>query len=288
MADVYLKDVLPVSGEVDNLTVGGSVTLEALQAASNNGLALVLNNGVLEAASGVYLTESEIASDYLTEADIEAQSVTDPIVESARIGTSAGEVDITEDGIRLTGQAIVYDDLFGNALAFDSGGWFGANIEKNLDDGTVDFHASGDISDSGKRAAFNVQIKHKAVEGSNSFFRMHWHWLQSDTVERTLTVQYRIISKPLTAGSAGVAVSAWSTPETVTMNATNNFYTYSSGTIHQITEFSAIDTTALHISDIIQFRIAREDSLSGDLQTLYFDAHIAIDSEGSRWKWVKD
>jgi len=287
MADVYLKNVLPVSGEVGDLKVGGDVTLEAFQAAGNNGLALVLNAGKLELASAPFLTSSDV-SGYLTEADVQATSETNPIVDSARIGTALGEVEIGEDGIRLKGQAIVYDDLLVNALDFDSGGWLGTYIEKNLEDNTVDFYSNGDIADKDKRAAFNVQLIHKVVEGVNSFFRMHWHWLQSDSTERTLTVQYRKLKKPAAVGDAGVPISSWSTPETVTMNATNNFYTYSSGTIHQITEFSAIDISDMLISDIIQFRIAREDSLSGDLQTLYFDAHAAMDSEGSRWKWVKD
>ena len=87
---------------------------------------------------------------YLTEADLIAELETYPIVDSARIGTSLGEVKISEDGIRLKGQAIVYDDLLVNALDFDSGGWLGSVIEKNLEDNTVDFYDSGDITDSGK------------------------------------------------------------------------------------------------------------------------------------------
>jgi len=235
----------------------------------------------------VEISAVDSGTTYLTKEDVEAKATVDPVIESARIGTALGEVYISEDGIRLLGQAVVYDDLIVNALDFDSGSWAGTYIEKNLEDNTVDFYSNGDVADSGKRAIFNIQLKHKIVEGTDSFFRMHWHWLQKDSTERTLTYQYRKAKKPTNVGDAGVAIGGWSIPETVTMNATNNFYTYSSGTIHQVTEFTAIDISDMLISDILQFRIAREDSLSGDLQTMYFDAHVAMDSEGSRWKWVK-
>ena len=200
-------------------------------------------------------------------------------------GSDNGVVVEDDGSFKKVGTAIVYEDLLGDALSFDDSGWT-TYIEKDLDENTVDFLPNGDITDSGKRGIFNIQLKHQIAEGANSFFRMHWHWLQSDTTERTFTVQYRKVKKT-TPGEAGTAVGAWSTAETVTMNSTNNFYTYSSGTIHQITEFTAIDISDMLISDVIQFRVAREDSESGNLKVMYLDAHVAVESDGSQYKWVK-
>ena len=195
---------------------------------------------------------------------------------------------ITGDTLRQMNSAITYDDLLGSAMNWESGGWGSSYIEKNYDDNTVDFAASGDLSDSTKRASFNVQLYHKMVQGTNAYFQMHWHWLQSDTTEFTFACQYRKVKKPANAGLDGVEIGSWTTLSAVTTNTTNNFFTYATGTtIHQVCEWDEIDITDMHVSDILQFRVARTDANSGDMQVLYLDAHYAIDMAGSLYKWVK-
>ena len=127
MADVYLKDVLPVSGEVGDLKVGGDITLEAFQDAGNDGLALVLNAGKLELASGTFITES----------DVQALSVSAPVLDSARIGTATGEVDIDEDGVELIGGAVVWDDMRTSPMAANHSGANPPVLEIVANDGSA-------------------------------------------------------------------------------------------------------------------------------------------------------
>jgi hypothetical protein len=62
-------------------------------------------------------------------------------------------------------------------------------------------------------------------------------------------------------------------------------FEYTSGTLNQITRLAAIPVAGL--STIVQFRLCRTDSETGDIEVLFLDAHYEIDGTGSSEEYVK-
>ena len=204
--------------------------------------------------------------------------------ETLKIGNKlAGNyVEFDEDGSpRLKGDATVYEDIIGDVMSRNLTSTRD-RIDYDFAENMIIFQNNGDITDKDDRLQFNVQIPHQAVVGSAAYMLWHIHWFQEDTVQRELTFKYRLQNN----GSA--KTTAWSTIQLKTHD-TEDLFTYSSGTLNQITTFkSEIDITGADISSTLQVQVCREDSNSGNLNVTFLDAHIAIDSDGSKEEWSKD
>lgn len=189
-------------------------------------------------------------------------------------------VTIQDDGsLRQLGSAITFDDIQGNILGSKLSSSAG-KVDYDFDDNTIDFSAGGSLTTEADRIGWNVQVPHAMVVGADAYFETHFHWIQEDTVERTLSYRYRVLNN-------GQPIGAWVTG-TVTTNTTNNVFPYTSGSITQITENGFIDATGFNVSTILQWQMARTDGNSGILKVAYMDHHIKIDSNGSMEEYYKD
>lgn len=129
---------------------------------------------------------------------------------------------------------------------------------------------------------FNHDRKHGAV------LMPHLHWEQRSASIPNWMIQYRYQRQ----GAA--KVTAWTSAKYA-----SHAFTYSSGTLDQITLFPAITPTSGDgVSDILQIRIIRDynntstlfagnDPQAGDVYVTDFDVHKEIDSMGSATEYVK-
>ena len=190
-------------------------------------------------------------------------------------------IQVMDDGsLRKVGSAIVYDDIIGDVMSkklyVNTG-----KVDYNWSENYLRFQRNGDITSVNDRIQFNVQLPHKATIGVNSFMKWHIHWFQEDTVQRELTFEYRL------QNNGAEKQEGWSKMQLKT-NDGDDLFPYTTGTISQITTFkSPIDILSANISSTLQVRVAREDSNSGNLNVTFLDAHVSIDSDGSRTEWVK-
>ncbi len=149
----------------------------------------------------------------------------------------------------------------------------------DFDEGSLVFESGGSITKKDDCVWFNLQKMHKIKE--DSALRMHLHFTQTDTTERVFTLKYRI--QP----NGGTKVTDWTTITTTT-NTTNNVFPYTSGSINQIVQFlDYIDWSSVGISSTVQFRLARTDSESGDVEVTFVDGHYEADAFGSNLEYLK-
>jgi len=135
-----------------------------------------------------------------------------------------------------------------------------------------------------------VQTPHAALEGAN--IEPHIHWIQQGASMPNWLIAYRILKKNTDIGVqsdySNYTFMPWS----------SNAFTYTSGDLHQITEFGTIDMTGTTFSDCLQIVLWRDTTnASGEFAgvdpsaiseiTLEFDIHYEIDSLGSRLEYNK-
>lgn len=121
----------------------------------------------------------------------------------------------------------------------------------------------------------NAQLPHD-VDTSQLLYP-HIHWIQ----ESSDTVAFRCKWR---AWDLGAAATSWVYGSTTS----SEEFTYTSGTIHQILSFEAIDLTGYTESTMIQVQIYRVDdggtgALTGDCKVLEFDIHYARNKMGTTW-----
>jgi hypothetical protein len=159
----------------------------------------------------------------------------------------------------------------------------GAGVSANTVQGTVDFVHAADTSD---YAILNIQLNHD--RDLTSVISPHIHWLQAENASPNWVVMYRWQKQ------GGTKEEAW-TP----LKAGTLITTYSTGTIHQISECADITPpVGTAISDILQFRIVRDhsnrkgvwtgdDAYTATVALLAFDVHLQINSLGSTSEFIK-
>lgn len=194
------------------------------------------------------------------------------------IGSGSDRMVIDTDGtISFEGEASTWDDLraplFGQKLSVTKG-----SVDYNYIEGTITFESGGSISKEEDVVLMNFQVPHAAK--ANSLFKFHIHWIQDSLTEREFTIQYRVQS------NGAMRSTTWNTL-TIPTSVANNVFTYTTGTINQITRLFDLDLTGAGISAIIQIRIARTDSEAGNIDGQFLDAHYQIDSVGSSNEYVK-
>lgn len=191
--------------------------------------------------------------------------------------TSGDYFEIEPDGtVVYRGDATVWDDIVGSLIGTRLYSVVGT-LDYNFDNNSITMQPGGGIADSNDRLIFTFQYPHGAITGGT--MNLHVHWEQYDALDREFTVQYRVQS------NGNAKATAWTT--VVVSTNSNNLFSYTSGTINQITELVEVDLTSKGLSAAVQFRLARTDSQLGDIESTFVDAHVARDMNGSRQEWVK-
>lgn len=191
------------------------------------------------------------------------------------IGNGADRTAIGTDGtLTLDGEATTWEDvrapLIGSRLSSSAG-----KVDYDYDNVGVTFQPSGDIDTQADVVALSFQLPHNAL--TNTPFHFHIHWLQDSAVTREFTIDYRVIQN---------GVSYPSFTRAVIDTNTNNSFTYTSGDLPQITQLSQIASVP-GLSTIVQLKMARTDTNTGDILGLYIDAHYMVDAFGSNDEYVK-
>jgi hypothetical protein len=189
-----------------------------------------------------------------------------------------GTIVMPDGSLRAVGSAMVWDDiagnLFGKSIYSPSG-----KIDYNWVENTITFQSAGSIKNLADRIQFNLQFPHATYFGPGSTVGLHIHWLQDSVVPRIFTIQYKI------QRNGEAYETTWE--EIIVDTNVNPIYSYTSGTINQISELVEIDLLGYRLSDILQIRMARTDSEVGDCEVTFVDAHIMLDSDGSQDEYVK-
>ncbi len=183
----------------------------------------------------------------------------------------------TDGTMERNGAATCWEDmvtsLAGKKIESSSG-----KVDYDWENNALVFQSGGSISTRNDRIIWNYQKLHgiKAV----SDMMMHIHFVQPNSNKFEFTMQYRVQK------NNAVTATTWTT---LTVNTDDDaVFTYpGSGDFNQIVGFAAIDMTGTNLSDIYEFRLARTDSVTGDLLVKYVDAHVEFDTDGSRTEWSK-
>ena len=166
----------------------------------------------------------------------------------------------------------------GNRIDISSG-----RIDYDYEECTVDFATNARYDD--EPVCFIIQMPHAWSEGTA--VRPHLHWLQEEDDDPNWLLRYRTIAN-------GGAPGSWTNTDPSTLRT----YTYSSGTLLQITKFPEISMTGLKISDFIDCILFRDqsnssgefsssDTYSVAAKAKEFDIHYQVDSDGSSQEYVK-
>jgi len=200
------------------------------------------------------------------------------ILANEGIGSGDDRITISSTGdIRKHGAATQWLDVVGSVLGlklYDNKG----TVDYDWEENAVMFASEGDITKPEDRIIWNIQKDHNVKIDSE--LRPHIHFVQSDSVVREFTIQYRIQAN-------GVAKeTTWNTI-TATTESSNLVFDYVSGSMNQILLFPPIDWSGYGISSTVNVRCTRTDAESGDLEVTFIDAHVELDSDGSDTEFGK-
>ena len=197
---------------------------------------------------------------------------------TVRIGHPEGSnyVEFDENGtMTLYGTSTVWDDIqegvVNRQLASPSG-----KLVYNWSNGTITQSNGGSVSTDADCLIFNLQLKHTVKPTS---IKLHIHWEQSFSGQVDWDIQYRIQKQ----GEAKTV--SWSSASADSVS--DSAFTYVSGTLNQITSLVNVDISSCDISDIIQFRLARTDAITGDIEITFIDAHMEIWKLGSDGEYTQ-
>ena len=126
----------------------------------------------------------------------------------------------------------------------------------------------------------NFELNH--FVNMKGLFKIHFHWWQVSSNAHVFTFKYRVQKN----GEA--KTTAW-TDGSYTVGSGGEVFTYTSGTLNQISSLITLDLNALGVgvSDIIQFKLTRTDAIVGDIDIVMLDAHVQQDGAGSLTEYSK-
>jgi hypothetical protein len=216
---------------------------------------------------------------FVTVKSVESQNTSEaPLLSSLRVGTSEGEVLINKDGIRLKGSATCWRDskfpFIGRNLDTSTG-----RLDFNYAECAIGMQDNCTVNDN-QCIAMIDQINHEWKIGS--IIKPHLHWLQSSSDIPNMLLKYRMYDNGEQVPSTWTSVAI-----------SSNAFTYTSGTILQLSRFPDIDTSTLTgVSCFIDFKIYRDtdnssglfagnDPLVGKTLLKEFDVHYEVDGFGS-------
>lgn len=190
---------------------------------------------------------------------------------------------IEEDGtIRADGEAACWRDelqeLIGKKI-YDTNG----RVTYDVVNATIDFASSATRNN---YVIMNIQLNHDWDETTPLKPHIHWEQNQNKTPNWLIAYRWQVNGQPKTED--------WTELATV-----SNAFTYTSGTLIQISAFPDIPVpSTAHVSSIIQIKLMRDtdndsglfsenDAYSGDASGLSLDIHIRVDTFGSRTEYTK-
>lgn len=124
------------------------------------------------------------------------------------------------------------------------------------------------------------QMKH--AKALDTPIHLHVHFIQSSALLPVFTCEYRWYTN-------GSTVPTFSTVSTNSDGGTTSVFPYTSGNLLQICAFPwiapPVDET---ISSHFEAKIYRNDNIvTGDVLVKYIDIHVAKDTDGSRYEFIK-
>jgi hypothetical protein len=150
----------------------------------------------------------------------------------------------------------------------------------------IDFDDDTDITVDADKIHFGYQYFHRfKLDGG---FRPHLHWIQAQAAVPNWWMRYAVWKN-------GAVVGSWTS-----LAALTHAFTWTAGSIMQISSFPAVDLTSLglDVSDFIDVEFTRDaanasalfagvDPVAGAVTVRAFDPHVQIDSAGSRQEYIK-
>jgi len=198
-------------------------------------------------------------------------------VKTVGLGSGANRTKIEADGtLTFEGDATVWDDIVGSLIGKTLSSTAG-KVDYNWAENSITFASGGDIDVANDVINFNVQIPHASKV--DSAIDLHMHWEQVDSTAREFTIRHRVQNN----GSA--KTTDWT--ENIVSTQADDKFTYTSGTLNQISDLVQISMTGIGISAVVQFQIARTDAVAGDIEVTFVDMHVEKDTLGSREEYVK-
>ena len=197
--------------------------------------------------------------------------------------TGGNYVEIDNGGdLTLQGTATVFLDEFGPLIGqrLESPG---SNITQNNAEGSLTFDSGCDLSD---YVTMNVQFNHDRKAGADVIPHIHWWQTSADTPN--WLIQYRWQRNGQAKETSWTSL-AW----------VSNAFSYSAGTLNQISSFGAITPPASDgVSTQLQIRLLRDnantstlfggaDPIAGDVDALSMDVHKEVDAIGSYAEYSK-
>jgi hypothetical protein len=195
---------------------------------------------------------------------------------TAQFGTPPDYTEFEDDGTLVQyGNATTWEDiqtsLIGRRLASPSG-----IVAYDYTEAAIVWSGNGTVTNDNDCVIWAIQTPHKA---KMDFFNVHMHWEQVNSVIHTWDLQYRIQS------NGAAKTSAWTTVSRSTGGSYDAF-TYTSGTLNQITRLAEIDVSGASISSVLQFRLTKSAG-TGSIRTTFVDSHYEADALGSNEEYVK-
>jgi len=159
----------------------------------------------------------------------------------------------------------------------------GGRIDYDFDEVCLSYQDNARYPDDPSCAS--AQFSHTWVEGTD--VEAHLHWLQTSDADPNWLLQYRYLAN-------GQAPTGWQ----LIIPDVPRVFTYTAGTLCQITAWPTIDMTGYLISDTVQFRLFRDtadtstlfgasDLYTGNALAVEFDVHHLRNSFGSESRWTK-
>lgn len=176
----------------------------------------------------------------------------------------------------FNGSATVWNDiatsLIGKALYSVVG-----TVNYNFAENGIDFSQNGSLADQNDTVVFSIQLPHGILFSTLNF---HIHWIQTDTTDFEFDWQYRIQNH----GEA--TTTGWTT--TTGFNIRQNAaFTYSTGSLNQITSLENIDISGAGLSAVVEFQITRSDNNGGTCLVKFLDSHYQLSLPGSRLEFTQ-
>lgn len=199
-------------------------------------------------------------------------------VQNIGFGTGANVTTFDSNGqMRAQGEATVHEDvlgaLFGKSLFSTSG-----KVDFDWDELAGVFQSGGAVDTLADMFPFVAQYPHGAlVDGK---FELHAHWKQYNTDARQITIKHRVVS------NLRVWNDTWVTT-VVDLTSDNALGAYPGGDFAQITPLLEVDMIGESISAMIDFKIWRTDTNTGDMLVKFVDGHVEKDAMGSRERYIK-
>jgi len=207
-------------------------------------------------------------------ADLDVEALANPLY----FGNGGNRCKIAADGtVTLEGSATAFRDITGDLGSWSIEGAAG-KADYDLTERLILLEPSGALATEADVVAAQYQLQHDMK--ADVPLKLHLHWRQPNAT-CTFQWKYRVIN------NGAASASSWTTGGTVNATGAANAFTYTSGSLDQITMLGDIPTTGLGLSSIVQVKMARTDATAGNIYIYDIDAHYEADSFGSSTEYTK-